>query len=73
MIILAYALSPARLLLNTNSNGTFPAQNLSHMEIDKGNTLTLVTTLEGHKDRVWNISWRPQGDLFATCSGDKTV
>ena len=35
--------------------------------------MELVGTLEGHEDRVWHVSWDPQGTYLASCSGDKTV
>jgi cytosolic iron-sulfur protein assembly protein CIAO1 len=35
--------------------------------------LELVSTLKGHKDRVWQLSWSPDGEILASCSGDKTV
>jgi len=36
-------------------------------------SLKNLQTLSGHKDRVWSIHWNPSGDLFASCSSDKTV
>ncbi|KAJ1920837.1 Cytosolic iron-sulfur protein assembly protein [Mycoemilia scoparia] len=36
-------------------------------------TLILVAELEGHKDRVWQLSWHPSGERLASCSGDRTV
>ncbi|XP_014665985.1 PREDICTED: probable cytosolic iron-sulfur protein assembly protein CIAO1 homolog [Priapulus caudatus] len=32
-----------------------------------------VSCLNGHTDRVWNVSWNPTGTTLATCGGDKTV
>ncbi|KAG2422552.1 hypothetical protein HXX76_015932 [Chlamydomonas incerta] len=32
-----------------------------------------IGTLSGHDDRVWSVAWSPQGDMLASCSGDKTV
>ena len=29
--------------------------------------------LEGHKDRVWNIAWSPNGKYLASCGGDKAI
>lgn len=29
--------------------------------------------LVGHQDRVWSVSWSPNGDTLASCSGDKTI
>ncbi|PNW80017.1 hypothetical protein CHLRE_08g374400v5 [Chlamydomonas reinhardtii] len=36
-------------------------------------TLEPIGALSGHDDRVWNVAWSPQGDMLASCSGDKTV
>jgi len=30
-------------------------------------------TLEGHKDRVWQVCWSPNGSMLASCGGDKTI
>lgn len=27
----------------------------------------------GHNDRVWQVAWSPNGNMLASCSGDKTV
>ncbi|KAG2184237.1 hypothetical protein INT44_009252 [Umbelopsis vinacea] len=35
--------------------------------------LELVAQLKGHNDRVWQVAWSPNGNMLATCSGDKTV
>ncbi|ORX91038.1 WD40 repeat-like protein [Basidiobolus meristosporus CBS 931.73] len=35
--------------------------------------LELIAELEGHEDRVWQVSWDPSGTQLASCSGDKTV
>eukprot|EP00730_Choanoeca_flexa_P014222 TRINITY_DN6138_c0_g1_i2.p1 TRINITY_DN6138_c0_g1~~TRINITY_DN6138_c0_g1_i2.p1 ORF type:complete len:100 (+),score=0.69 TRINITY_DN6138_c0_g1_i2:134-433(+) len=35
--------------------------------------ITLVTRLEGHADRVWDLAWQPAGDLLASCSGDQSI
>lgn len=29
--------------------------------------------LHGHKGRVWNVAWHPEGHLLASCGDDKTV
>nr|QSX72229.1 cytosolic iron-sulfur assembly component 1 [Halisarca dujardinii] len=36
-------------------------------------SLECIATLEGHKERVWNVSWNPSGSLLASCGGDKTI
>mmetsp|Transcript_9223 Transcript_9223/g.13708 ORF Transcript_9223/g.13708 Transcript_9223/m.13708 type:complete len:302 (-) Transcript_9223:41-946(-) len=35
--------------------------------------MNLISHLEGHSDRVWQVNWSPSGDLLASCSADKTV
>ena len=35
--------------------------------------LVEVQALSGHTDRVWSVSWSPNGNALASCSGDKTV
>ncbi|KAJ2516654.1 Cytosolic iron-sulfur protein assembly protein [Coemansia sp. RSA 1939] len=35
--------------------------------------LVLAAELEGHEDRVWQVSWDPTGLRLASCSGDKSV
>ncbi|CAO3659979.1 unnamed protein product [Umbelopsis ramanniana] len=35
--------------------------------------LELVAQLKGHNDRVWQVAWSPNGNMLASCSGDKTV
>ena len=35
--------------------------------------LEAVCSLEGHSDRVWQVSWNPSGTLLASCSGDKST
>uniref|UniRef100_M4C0Y6 Probable cytosolic iron-sulfur protein assembly protein CIAO1 homolog n=1 Tax=Hyaloperonospora arabidopsidis (strain Emoy2) TaxID=559515 RepID=M4C0Y6_HYAAE len=32
-----------------------------------------VSALDGHCDRAWHVSWRFDGKLLASCSGDRTV
>jgi WD40 repeat protein len=32
-----------------------------------------LTTLTGHSDRVWGVSFSPDGQMIASASGDKTV
>eukprot|EP01080_Neovahlkampfia_damariscottae_P004252 gene4252-7589_t len=35
--------------------------------------LNLKHKLKGHKDRVWQLSWSPDGEILASCSSDKLV
>lgn len=35
--------------------------------------LELLQCLNGHKGIVWNVSWHPQGKIFASCGEDKTI
>ncbi|KAF4316799.1 hypothetical protein BBO99_00005498 [Phytophthora kernoviae] len=35
--------------------------------------LEQVCALEGHSDRAWHVSWRFDGQLLASCSGDRTI
>lgn len=32
-----------------------------------------LCALEGHRDCAWHVSWRFDGKLLASCSGDKTI
>ncbi|KAK4293728.1 hypothetical protein Pmani_033601 [Petrolisthes manimaculis] len=34
---------------------------------------TALQTLTGHKDRVWNVSWNPQGTILTTCGTDHSI
>jgi cytosolic iron-sulfur protein assembly protein CIAO1 len=36
-------------------------------------TITPITELAGHADRVWHASFHPSRELLATCSSDRTV
>ncbi|KAG6574536.1 WD repeat protein 39 [Phytophthora cinnamomi] len=35
--------------------------------------LELVCALAGHSERAWHVSWRFDGQLLASCSGDRTI
>ncbi|GAB9469721.1 Wd40 repeat protein [Globisporangium polare] len=37
------------------------------------NEFVELCALEGHRDRAWHVSWRFDGKLLASCSGDKTI
>jgi cytosolic iron-sulfur protein assembly protein CIAO1 len=37
------------------------------------NALEQVCVLDGHRERVWHVSWRADGKLLASCSGDRTI
>jgi WD40 repeat protein len=32
-----------------------------------------VKTLEGHGDKVWSVSFSPDGRQLASCSGERTA
>lgn len=36
-------------------------------------TLECIAELTGHMDRVWYVSWSPNGDYLVSCSGDKSI
>ena len=37
-------------------------------------SLKLLSVLEGHtEDRVWHVSWSPNGEYLASCGEDKVV
>ncbi|CAH8380928.1 unnamed protein product [Eruca vesicaria subsp. sativa] len=41
--------------------------------MEKKLELVELHKLEGHTDRVWNVSWNPVSSILASCSGDNTV
>eukprot|EP01025_Chloroclados_australasicus_P051334 TRINITY_DN5971_c0_g1_i11.p2 TRINITY_DN5971_c0_g1~~TRINITY_DN5971_c0_g1_i11.p2 ORF type:complete len:340 (-),score=29.80 TRINITY_DN5971_c0_g1_i11:1248-2267(-) len=41
--------------------------------MDEQKSLKLVSQLEGHKDKVWKVSWSHSGNMLASCSGDRSV
>jgi WD40 repeat protein len=36
-------------------------------------SLVELDILVGHEDRVWCLSWSPDGKTLASCSGDKNI
>lgn len=37
-------------------------------------TIKLICSLDGHvEDRVWHVSWSPDGEYLASCGEDKVV
>lgn len=43
------------------------------MEANSFTPLKPLGILKGHKDKIWSLSWNPNGNLLASCSGDKTI
>lgn len=35
--------------------------------------LKLVQVLSGHRGRVWNVSWHPEGNILTSCGEDKVI
>lgn len=56
----------ARVKHNANTKTT-------HEKKMKTAELVQVCALDGHRDRAWHVSWRFDGKLLASCSGDKTI
>ncbi len=48
-------------------------QNSSSNEINKKHELELFQILERHEDKVWQLSWHPIQDIFASCGSDKNI
>lgn len=42
------------------------------LQVEMG-TLELKQTLTGHRGRVWNVCWHPNGTCLASCGEDKTI
>eukprot|EP00727_Mastigamoeba_balamuthi_P008537 m51a1_g4305 WD40 repeat-containing protein, Cia1 (326) ;mRNA; r:22855-24209 len=36
-------------------------------------TLECIATLEGHKERVWNVAWSHDGTVLSSCGGDRSI
>lgn len=36
-------------------------------------SLEIIDNLYGHTERVWCIRWSPDGNILASCGGDKSI
>lgn len=53
--------------INENEKETNKVENKQKFELE------LFQKLERHEDKVWQLSWHPIEDLFASCGSDKNI
>ena len=53
---------PSVVVMSTSSN-----------KRPKGTHFALAQTLEGHEECVWHAAWSHDGQLLATCGGDRSI
>lgn len=48
-------------------------ENFENSPATKTYSLQLLQTLDTHKDKVWQITFHPKEDIFASCGSDKNI